>query len=140
MIDPFRPITNFYVLTSLLILAVYNACSCLPVSLPAAQRLLSKTLCADSVEPNNNVRGKKSVSQSPATVTTVTTDTVDMETVAKDAKADTCKSAPSSTPPVQAEGQGTSGGHNSAWPPLLHNRSRDATLHGHQCCTVNQGI
>jgi len=42
-----------------LILAVHNACSCLPVSL-AAQRLLSKTLCIDTSEPNNNVRDKKS--------------------------------------------------------------------------------
>ncbi|XP_069105710.1 segment polarity protein dishevelled homolog DVL-3-like [Argopecten irradians] len=88
--------------------SVHNACSCLPVNLPAAQRLLSKTLCIETVEPNNNVRGKKSVSKSPATVTTVTTETVDTETVATDAK-----SALSPTPPVEADGTGSSASGSS---------------------------
>lgn len=47
-------------------LSVHNACSCLPLNFqPAAQKLLSKTICIDK-EPNNNVRGKKS----PPTVPT----------------------------------------------------------------------
>ncbi|XP_060080516.1 segment polarity protein dishevelled homolog DVL-3-like isoform X1 [Ylistrum balloti] len=85
--------------------SVHNACSCLPVNLPAAQRLLSKTLCIESAEPNNNVRGKKSVSKSP--ITTVTKETVDTETEARH------KSAPSPTPPVEADGTGSSASGSS---------------------------
>ncbi|XP_021361001.1 segment polarity protein dishevelled homolog DVL-3-like isoform X2 [Mizuhopecten yessoensis] len=88
--------------------SVHNACSCLPVNLPAAQRLLSKTLCIESAEPNNNVRGKKSVSKSPATVTTVAMKTVDTATVATDDR-HKCKSAPSPIPPVDGPGSSASG-------------------------------
>lgn len=58
---------------------VHNAC-CLPVNLPTAQKFLSKTLCTE-IEPNNNVRGKKSnVSDTP----TVTKDKVQSDKTSSD--------------------------------------------------------
>lgn len=49
--------TTYEILSTL---SVHNACSCLPLTFqPAAQKLLSKTICIDK-EPNNNVKGKKS--------------------------------------------------------------------------------